>query len=549
MLQNTLLTGSCILVLVSSLTFKTPADLGMPVKFSSWKPGQFELIKKIQRAESEKRHEPKSVVGLCSPTGTGKTLTMLSVAVAAQDRTLMVTTDKGLQRQAFDDFGELGMVILEGKNNYPCPLEEDYTCAQGMLSKCPLAKTRDCSYTNAWIKANRAPYVITNYSNAISVNRYTKGIGKFDRIICDEGHQGPDHLSNAIKVELSYYDIGGIIQRQSPESSVDVLPWRVWAQEQLNYAHLLMDESSIKIERTPSRYDLKRHLQIQGLQRKLSMMARMNPADWIVRAGEHGYEFDAVNPARYARKFLFRNFTDIRHVVIGSGTLRPKSIEQYGFDADDFTFIDAPASFDPARFKIYLCPSMRINRDTRTAEDLGIWLMRMAQIIEPRQDRKGIIHCWSFDYQKIIRTYSKYKHLMMWNERGESVADAVRRFKQSKPGTIFVSPSVSMGYDFIGEYCEYQIIAKVPFDNYKDKLIAARTAIDGEYNFHTAIQRVEQMIGRGMRSRADSCENFLLDENFLWLIHNFPSLFSPFFWKYYVQTPRLPKPLPKLRAA
>lgn len=464
-------------------------------------------------------------------------------AYSSEERTLILTADKGLQQQALDDFKPCGLVQIQGKNNYDCPHGDDFTCQEGSISKCPNWNTKHCGYWTDLTIAKKAKMVVTNYSNHISLNRYTQGLGQFDRLILDEAHQAPNKLSDAIQINLTYPELHGVLQREGPERAYDVDEWREWAIKQSVYSELLQDQAQIDLDAAPSAWNVKKFNKAQQLHRKMATLTRVRPVDWVVDEGEYGYTFDAVNPALYAEKYLF---VGIPHVEFYSGTLALKTLSMLNV-RKDYQFIDHPAEFDPERFKIYLVPSMKVDRYSDTPESLGVWMMRIDQIIRARLDRKGIIHCGSFDRQRIILDNSEFAERMIFNRRGEPTAEAVRRFRESRPGTIFVSPSIPMGYDFIAEDCEYQIIAKVPFDDPRDKVIKARTAVDKEYGINQAVQRLLQMIGRGMRSKKDSCENFLVDEHFEWVIRQYRHLFPKMFWRYYSSVTALPKPLPKYK--
>jgi len=463
----------------------------------------------------------------------------------SSDRAIILTADKGLQEQAMEDFAELGLVQIQGKSNYLCPHGEDYTCLEGSAGKCPIWQTEYCNWWRDMNKARKAKSVITNYSNWISINRFGKGIGDFDRLILDEAHQAPDKLSDAISISLSFREIDGILQRDIPDRAAETEHWKEWAQKQIIYADLLHEQAKLDIDSQPGIMSIRRYHKTQEVNRKVGMLARIRPVDWVVDEGEYGFKFDAVNPAMYAEKYLF---CEIPHLEFYSGTIRPKTLKLLNV-FNDYTFLDHPSEFDPERFKIYLVPSMRLDRFADSYESLRVWMMRIDQIIGARLDRKGIIHCGSFKRQRIITERSEYADRMVWNRKGESTADAVKRFRSAPEGSVFVSPSIPMGYDFLGADCEYQIIGKVPFDDPRDKVVMARTRLDGEYGIYQAVQRLEQMIGRGMRDKSDSCENFLLDEHFEWIIDKYRHLFSKSFWKHYKAVTGLPKPLPKWRAA
>lgn len=107
------------------------------------------------------------------------------------------------------------------------------------------------------------------------------------------------------------------------------------------------------------------------------------------------------------------------------------------------------------------------------------------------------------------------------------------------------SPSVGEGYDFPMDECEVQIITKLPFEP-PSKINKAREQDDKEYGPYRCMNKLVQMIGRGMRSKEDSCENFIIDNDIEWFRGMYSHLAPRTFHQFFRQVVVLPKPLPKL---
>ena len=86
-----------------SLDGLEPSELGLPSKFTSFRSAQIEAIEQIVNSE-------KRVVGLCLPTGSGKSLVAMGAAKAGGLKTVICTATKGLQEQYLADGRECGMV-------------------------------------------------------------------------------------------------------------------------------------------------------------------------------------------------------------------------------------------------------------------------------------------------------------------------------------------------------------------------------------------------------------------------------------------------------
>lgn len=108
-----------------------------------------------------------------------------------------------------------------------------------------------------------------------------------------------------------------------------------------------------------------------------------------------------------------------------------------------------------------------------------------------------------------------------------------------------MSPSIEEGLDFKGRQCEWQFLTKIPFDP-PSKILKAREEDDPEYRSYNAIQRIEQMAGRGMRYVQDQCENLLCDSHMDWWWGKTRHLSSHSFRKRIRPITRLPEPPPRL---
>jgi hypothetical protein len=145
------------------------------------------------------------------------------------------------------------------------------------------------------------------------------------------------------------------------------------------------------------------------------------------------------------------------------------------------------------------------------------WDPRIDQIVGSRLDRKGIIHTTSYKQAKIIMQNSKWSDIMFFNTP-DNTRSIVEKFKAADPPAVLVSPSVSTGFYFPVDKCQYQIITKVPFPNTDSAVIKAGRELDPDYTFHWAMQTLCQAYGHGNGSETDVCEMMVIDENFGWFM-------------------------------
>jgi Rad3-related DNA helicase len=240
----------------------------------------------------------------------------------------------------------------------------------------------------------------------------------------------------------------------------------------------------------------------------------------------------------------------VEKVVLMSATVRPKTLELLGIDSDDMEFIEFPSTF-PVERRPIVCFSTGVQMNYRTEQDdrkMMQWLWKLDTVLGARTDKKGIIHAVSYARAKFIFDNSAYSaHMLIHDSRNKS--QVVAEFKESDPPKILVSPSVDTGYDFPLDQCEYQIIAKIPFQSTTDKLVKARQEKDKTYGMFLASQNIIQMAGRGMRSETDQCETIVLDDSFAdWFFCRAKVYFPEWLERSVSFTQIPPNPLPKLRS-
>jgi Rad3-related DNA helicase len=261
-------------------------------------------------------------------------------------------------------------------------------------------------------------------------------------------------------------------------------------------------------------HDTKAYQRAKAWDQTLKTLSTL-PDDWVIDEGEKFYQFSPLWPGRRASGALFRQ---IPKIVLMSGTIRPKTIELLGVDRTEYEFFEYESPFDPERSPVYWVPTVRVDNRI-SAEQETLWLRRMDQIIRTRQDRKGIIHAVSYRRAKYIMSQSEFRSRMVTHSKDSgSAAASVERFKASAEPLILVSPSVTTGYDFPGEACRFQIIAKIPFPDNRDQrnLASARKDEDPEYAMYGVLQQIVQAAGRSTRSEDDWSEVFLIDDHAAW---------------------------------
>ena len=512
-----------------------PGAFGLPSKFTSWRPNQSEAI--VRGLDSPQRF----VVPVC-PTGFGKSLLYMTMAVLKGGRTLILTSTKGLQTQLLEDFKDMGAVDIRGRNAYLCPLEHDgTTCDHGACVadiECDRKLKGGCPYYDQLRLAKVAPIVITNYTYWMYQNVHGGGLGvDFTTVVCDEAHNTPDHVTSFLTVVMDRSE--EVIKSVLPTdpSKLTFTEWRKWASEkkpvigeELRIMHKLVKDGFT------DRVLRKRISRLMMLKKNLDYVIEADLGTWVSDVSRYAVTFAPIWPAKDCEEVLFGG---VKRVVLTSASICSKTLEVLGIEESVCEFMEYPHSFPVENRLLTHIPTVRMNYRA-TPMELRQWVTRIDQIIRGRQDRKGIIHTVSYKRRDMVMANSEFSDIMLTHESRNTEA-MVERFKAAKPPAVLVSPSMSTGWDFPYDAAKYQIIGKLGYPNTKDTIVAARAKQDKDYTSYMAMQQLVQAAGRGVRAVDDMCETLVIDDNIIWFMQRYKEFAPQWFRDAYVRRRTIPQ--------
>jgi len=524
-------------------------NFDLPEKFSEWRHDQDKAV--LRALDS-----PKRFVVLALPTGAGKSLVYMAVAKMAGVRTAFLTATKNLQAQLTDDFTSCGLVDIRGGNNYECvesrpkqgELFKVVSCDHGHCrggSKCGKLEG-GCLYFDQVKKAIRSDLVVTNYAYYMAKQSGEDTLGDFKMLVMDEAHDSVDELGSFVGAKLDQYAVRMLCHTDLLRADSTLDQWRTWAQD-LNrrlaseIQHL---KQSLKLGLVGDWRASMRHLkQLERLQHEIAKVAGLQ-GEWVCDVQREGSErrivahLDPVWPGEYAEGALFRR---IPKIILTSATVRPKTLELLGIDPADVDFIDFPSVFPKERRPVIHVNTVRVDKNI-DAGDRKLWVAKIDAIIRARTDRKGIIHTVSYERARFIFDNSNFRDYMLMHET-RTARDIMELFKRGDAPLILLSPSMTTGVDFPYDQCRYQIIAKIPFPDTRNKVMAARTHEDPTFGHYIAMQTLVQMAGRGMRAADDMCETIIVDDHAKWFVPKWRQFAPRWFMESYSSVGMVPSPL------
>lgn len=541
-----------------------PNELGFAPKFIDWRPEQLDGINfAIDQFERGKR-----VVAISAPTGSGKSLLAMTVAQLTPGvrRAVYLTSTKGLEDQVEEDFRNVGAFDIRGQKNYPClALDtggEHHKLARGggfrksvagcdegpchFGVSCSLAPERGnspsspqpaCAYYGAVWSARRSGLVVTNYAYWLSMNRHGGGLGDFDLLILDEGHNADAELERFLTFELDEEDAwrGRVML-----PATDALPvWRDWANKALPALKDMVDETA----KPDTAWAMDEIRQLKETHTRFETLAGIEPEHWVIERTATGAKFSPIRVGKYRHALL----GDIPKVLILSATLTRKAVSRLGIANKDYGFIELPSSFPVERRPVRLitaAPAVWVDSKHNTEGDFDLWRLRIDNLIRPRIAKgSGIIHTVSYKRAKHLVRTSQFRDRMIMPADSRGTIEAVEKFKNSTEPVILVSPAVHTGYDFPYDAARWQIIGKLPFPDSRGPIMEARTKDDKEYFAFSTAATLQQMAGRIVRAEDDWGETLIVDNNMSWFVNRYGYLFTRSFLDSYEELSYLPQPL------
>ena len=500
-----------------------PSAFGLPDRFDKWRQHQDIAIERAFGST-------KRFIAIVAPTGYGKSIVAMTLMkMSSPERSVYLTSTKALQSQLMEDFEQSGLVQVKGKGDdkYICRVLAD-NGATGTWAKCSQAewlckscefRGGGCSYYDAMSEFRRSELGVTNYakrlSHALAGGDPGEGLGPIDLLICDEAHDAHSQICGAMRAEISRADLLELSGRPLLSSGTPIEVWSKWAGGLLSVLRPRFELLKGLSARDNGRLRSDQQTELRKLTKLVAAMELLSGAadDWCEDRGDK--PGDVAFEPKWARKYAGALWGSAARIVLMSATLTRKELELLGLGPDDYEWLEFPSSFPVSRRPVIQIPTVQMKGPMSDAQ-MRQTLQRVDQIIDKRLDRKGIIHTVSYERAKWIVERSRHKDLMLINET-RNTREIVEQFKDSAAPRILVTPSVTTGYDFPGEDCEFQIIIKVPFLNrHASPVVAARCAEDRDFDNFSAMKQLVQMAGRGMRFAEDQCETFVTDDQFKW---------------------------------
>ncbi len=510
---------------------------------ASYRPYQEKVIIKALTALVEQDY---NVFYIDASVGHGKSADIITVERVLSEMGLnsYYTTPQLILQDQLGEFKDLPQV--KGRSNYPC-LEEyiesmskesigewffknpDANCSN---AECQINESYRCQFKDKCVYSVQRDKCIDSTMCGMNI-AYMMLVRRdlFDQrylFSCDEAHGVPEWGVGFVSVIIRESDVGFI-----PVFEKGFQAYILWLEKTI-YPRYELKEEQMK-ERLQSLGKGKRKIvmgltedykRVKNLLKKIDLLLadyEENQEEWI---------WDIVEDTR-GKKLVFQPITSGRFLdailwsrgekmLFSSGTITPDIFqEEGGLKEKSFNFkdcvIEVPSEFPPEKSPItYKAIGKMTAKDGVKDISFPLIMKEINQEVSDRKDRKGIIHCFSYDNADYIikNLREDLKPLMFIQDRTDREGSLERWMKSNEP-SVFISTNMTEGLNLKGDLCRYQIYTKVGFPNTTDKRVAKRLEL-GHWLWYylQAIEDLEQASGRATRSIDDWSEMFIHDASF-----------------------------------
>jgi Rad3-related DNA helicase len=507
-----------------------------------WREHQKEAIEYILGSD-------KKFIFLEAPCGSGKSIIGIISAMCKGGANYSVHS-KTLQHQVTSDFPEARSLF--GRANYECAYNPALTCAECFHTKSvPCSLKSECLYEIQKKEILKSRLRILNFDYLLSETNY---VGKFSVLkdptknfnVLDEADAIENTLINFVTLTFTTYGLSRLglkneienLKHTSKDKDRLIESWKEFGKLALERAQEIKKGLDIKVSCLvqPLTNDNTR-----TIKDRTSIIRMIEKINLFVESVDDTWLYDDSQEDRYifrplwlneeiANQFMWRHSDKW---LLMSASFLPIHIEckRLGIPIDETDYKVLPSTFPVSRRPIHIEPCANLTGKTM-AEETPKLITRITEIINNRPDVKGLIHAVSFKLANDIYKTIDSPRLIIHDSSNRQ--DKLEYFMESKEPLVLISPSMERGVSLGMDLCRFIIVAKCPFLSLAEKITAARLYSSGKignmWYIATAMTTVLQMTGRGIRSKDDFCETWILDAQFKRIYEQYPS-FLPFWWK------------------
>lgn len=453
-----------------------------------------------------------------APTGLGKSLAYILPALELGEKTFVLTATKALQDQLVNDFFAAD---LRGAQNFQCLEHRKTNCMIGGKLGCKCrgieSVTLGCPYMQQFEKALKQHMVITNYAMWFTMMNQDHSVAQqASYIVCDEAHLLVDLLTAADSASFTEQEIEWL---EMNDPGADIKQWKKWAQKAKGF----LDQEEKQAKQS---LNIKLLEQVIHLHRKLDALTEI-PS----KSGEHVIDRRngsvSISPVWPTQSF--RRYFSYQKVVLTSATITKEICSFLGLKPGSYRYYEYDSEFPPENAPVYFSTGSILGYRT----DPATWQRVMQKAVDIARryvGKRGIIYTGSYERNRMfldaMKLYDPLRPVFSHDD-SRGVAGALQSFRSTN-GAVLASPSITAGYDFPDDACEFIVVLKCPFPDMGSAIVDMRRR-NPAYMASAMAQTLIQVCGRGVRHKDDRCDCYVLDGAAWKAYRDRPGLFPKWF--------------------
>ena len=261
-----------------------------------------------------------------------------------------------------------------------------------------------------------------------------------------------------------------------------------------------------------------------------------NPKNWIVsEIRKENYEVTNVELKPLDMSSYCKGvFEKCNRTLMMSATILDSKefCRSLGLAIDEVKFIQVASDFPLQNRPIYPLNIAYLNFNNLQLQEVKVKIATtIDNLMTLYRNHKGVIHTTSYEQLNFIKeniSQANRRRLLLTDpdiQRDEVIAEHVGSIKP----TVLISPSLHTGLDLKDSLSRFQIIAKVPYPNKRDRWTDKKRKIDEDWYYWQTALKLIQGYGRSIRSKEDWARTYVLDSAFGYFVKKNKSILPDWF--------------------
>ncbi|RNJ80704.1 MAG: helicase [Nitrosopumilus sp. B06] len=381
-----------------------------------------------------------------------------------------------------------------------------------------------CHYYLQKYEALASPHSLWNYSAFFQIMKYNRALfGQYldrDVSIFDEAHRIEDEVVRFVGYSAYAGQMRdcGLDSKKYNYSDVDSM---IKLMDDLVYSYL-EKRRELKKEALPDNPDYMALAKIDSQITKAEQArdnVQSDPENYVIADPERDSsgDFKSITMSPIDVSAFVGKFFDTKYQLFMSATIdKPSFCETLGLDVDSVALVDSPRSPFPAEHrKIGLLNVRRLSYGSTQDDELEV-IRKIDAILDGHADHRGLIltssasRCFKILEGLSPKNSARVRICHSNNKDGRSKNEILAEHA-SDPTSVLLSSSLWEGVDLKDDLSRFQIVAKIPYPPYTDKMVRAKRSKFPLWYTSQTLKKLLQGFGRSIRSESDWAMTYVLD--------------------------------------